>query len=209
MIMSASVLIGEPHLFGGERDLLERVLVHSKCYMEFGLGGSSLLAVRRHIPTIVAVESDPVWAETVRSHPEIAPRVAAGSMAVLGCDIGPVRDWGAPRDRAAINRWPAYLAAGWAEWDRRREAPDLVFVDGRFRVACCLSIVLATGAGRVVSPPQVLLHDVSEQRPTYQQVFEFFDVEQSENSLFLLRMRADANLMSALNQLLHRQFDHE
>jgi predicted RNA methylase len=202
-----NVQIGEPHLFGSERDFFVAAVEKSRRYSEFGLGGSSLLAARIGVETIVAVDSDKAWVDGVRKNPEVAAKIADGSMAVLHGDIGPTRDWGNPVDNSEIRKWPNYIRAPWAEWGRRQSMPDLVFVDGRFRVACCLSVVVAFGAG-AIPPPLTMMHDYNEERPHYQDVLEFFELEHLEGSLAFLRMREGASCAAALGKLLHRQFDY-
>ena len=54
--------IGEPHLFGDEPALFERVLGDGvRNYLEFGLGGSTLAAARAGAEALVAVDSDGGW----------------------------------------------------------------------------------------------------------------------------------------------------
>lgn len=86
--------------------------------------------------------------------------------------------------------------------------PDLVYVDGRFRVGCCLSVVLAckdrVPAGQA---PLVLVHDVADDRPQYEPIFRFFEVVEAVNTLRLLRIRADASMVEAVALFMEYQFD--
>jgi hypothetical protein len=50
--------IGPPHFFGSELDLFEDSLKGVQQYLEFGIGGSTLVAVRLGLPSIVAIDSD-------------------------------------------------------------------------------------------------------------------------------------------------------
>jgi hypothetical protein len=199
--------IGEPHLFGSEREVFEASLAKSHRYCEFGLGGSSLLAVRKGVDTIVAVDSDRQWVEAVRKHPEIVTKVLDGSMSVLHGDIGPVREWGNPADQEHMQKWPNYIGAAWAEWGRRQVLPDLVFVDGRFRIACCLSVIVAFGI-KLSERPLIMLHDFNDERPHYKQVFQFFDLDMLKGSLAFLRIRDDVSIPAVLARLLQQQFDY-
>lgn len=206
----AEVAIGDPCLLAGERQLMDRVFA-SGCrrYLEFGLGGSTLMAIRHGAETVVAVDSDPGWVASVRQHPEVAPLVDSGAAAVLHADIGPIGPWGTPKDRSHIACWPNYVGLPWAEWRRWGGLPDLVYVDGRFRVACCLSVALAaagdhdTGAG-----PLVLLHDVRDDRPYYREVFEVFETIDGVNTLRVLRARSGVPASAILAKLLEYQFDY-
>jgi hypothetical protein len=89
--LSAAPKVGAPHMSAAEVVVLQDLMRSGVSrYLEFGSGGSTLMAVRAHIKTIVSVESDPQWAAAVRSDPEIAPRIDDCSAVVLHADIGPV-----------------------------------------------------------------------------------------------------------------------
>jgi hypothetical protein len=198
--------LGAPHLFGRESELMDRVFA-SGCrrYFEFGIGGSTLLALRSGAEVAVAADSDQQWVEAARTHPELAPMVAAGQVRLVHADIGPVTDWGRPARNTDRALWPRYLARPWAEWEALGVLPDLVYVDGRFRVACCLSVLLAF-ADRDEAP-QVMMHDIGPERPYYNAVFEFFETVESVGSLHLLRRRPGASTLHAVTCLLEAQFD--
>jgi hypothetical protein len=200
--------IGPPHLFGDEPALMQRVFgAGMRNYMEFGIGGSTLAAIRAGAEMVVSVESDPAWVETVCRHAEVAPLVARGAARIIHADIGPVGDWGYPKDASRLRHWHDYIAKPWLEWERRQVLPDVIYVDGRFRVACCYSIALAFAGRTDVPSPSVLLHDMDVRRPGYRDVFLYFELAEQVGSLGLLRLRADVSRPAAMASLLARQFD--
>jgi hypothetical protein len=86
--------------------------------------------------------------------------------------------------------------------------PDLVFVDGRFRVACCLSVILLAAADpELTRNLRLVLHDVGPDRPYYDEVFRFFDVDESVNTLRVMRIKPDVPCSQVMSVLLRRQFD--
>lgn len=179
-------------------------------YQEFGTGGSTLLAIRGGFERVVAVDSDLVWVATVRAHPEIAAAVASGRADIRHADIGPVADWGNPKNRQHMERWPTYVRTAWEAWSECREFPDLVFVDGRFRVACCLSVILAVASDAKLSRElRLALHDVGPERPHYDVLLEFLDVVEQVNTLQVTRIKSDVSATRVLSILLHRQFDQQ
>lgn len=190
-----------------ERERLAAELARTTSYFELGMGGSSLMAVRAGVRRMVSVDSDGAWVEAVRSHPEIAPRCADGSVSLLHADIGPVADWGRPADRSAVRKWSNYLSAGWAEWARRGAQPDLVLVDGRFRVACCLGVAVVCMGLPVEALPRVLMHDVDDKRAYYRDALEFFELVETVDTLLVMRPRTGISPALALCRLLERQFD--
>jgi hypothetical protein len=198
--------LGAPLLYGEEPELMERVFAAGcRRYLEFGIGGSTLLAVRSGAEIVIAADSDQRWVETARAHPELAPRVAAGQVRLVHADIGPTANWGEPTSTAQRARWPNYLARPWAEWEALGVLPDLVYVDGRFRVACCLSVLLVFADQ--AEAPRVMIHDIGPKRPYYGAVFEFFETTASVGSLHLLRRRPGASTLRALTRLMEAQFD--
>jgi glycosyltransferase involved in cell wall biosynthesis len=197
-----------PHLFGEELLLMRRAFeMAGPNYLEFGTGGSTLLAVRRG-GTVVSVESDPQWAAGVRARDEIAEAISEGRATILHADIGPVGDFGHPHGRDHLDRWISYLYLPWREWVRRGATPDLVYVDGRFRVACCMSVIVAL-AQKLKSRemPLVLMHDISEVRPFYNPVFSYYETLEAVGSLHLMRVRADVSGAAAFVEMLRHQND--
>ncbi|ESQ77249.1 hypothetical protein [Asticcacaulis sp. AC402] len=118
-------------------DLLEQASV----YLEYGSGGSTVCAAHTiNISTVISVESDPQWIGHVRHNlGEVAHKVH-----LEHADVGPVVDWGRPRDRGGIDTYHNYATQPWEIAWRLGVMPDLIMVDGRFRVACFLySLVCA------------------------------------------------------------------
>jgi hypothetical protein len=177
-------------------------------YQEFGIGGSTVLAIRSGLESVVAVDSDPDWVDAARKHPEIAAAIQAGRADIRHADIGPVAEWGHPSDPGHIRSWPDYIATAWDAWSKRNEMPDLIFVDGRFRVACCLSVVLLAAADPSLTRElRVLLHDVGPGRPCYDEVLQFFDVVESVNTLRVMKIKPGISGSRVMSVLLRRQFD--
>lgn len=146
---------GRPHLDDETLARLTAELKRCRSYLEFGSGGSTLLADSLGIPTI-SVESDRFYARTVRS------ALKGTSVAVVAVDIGITAEWGWPlfkrRTPSRIRRWRQYVEAGFA-----RVSPDLIMIDGRFRVACGLA------AGKHTEGATVIFDDYYD-RPAYRAI---------------------------------------
>lgn len=127
-----------PHFDPFSEEPFLSFLREAKLYLEFGSGGSTVTAAKYNIRTIT-VESDKYFANAVRR--KIGHK--NGNL-IMSIDIGMTREWGFPIiSRPSINR-----AKRWAKYIEMpinfiRETyphfPDLVLVDGRFRVACALA----------------------------------------------------------------------
>ncbi|PHK94773.1 hypothetical protein CR162_11490 [Pseudoroseomonas rhizosphaerae] len=191
-----AVVIGPPRMSRAELALFRDVLGRGHArYSEFGMGGSTLEAVRGAFRTVVAIDSDERWVRAVRQHPEVAAARRAGRLSVLHARVGPVGAWGKPSDPGTIRTWPRYVGTAWAEWARRGEKPDLVFVDGRFRVACALSALLACPD----DPPTLMVHDMTESRLRgYGGILRFFETVEQAESLRVLRAMPGRDSMALL-----------
>ncbi len=125
--------------------------------LEYGSGGSTLIAAERAQGTIFAVESDARWLADLRAWLEAHP--PASRVILHHADIGPTRAWGFPKGRKRLESFPLYALSVWERDDFL--APDLVLVDGRFRLACMLATAYA------IERPTILLVDDYADRPAY------------------------------------------
>lgn len=118
--------------------------------LEYGSGGSTVLAAGMAGRTVFSVESDAAWLREMRAYFIANP--PAADLRLHHGDIGPTRDWGHPLDDRRMRRWPGYALSVWDREDFLH--PDVVLVDGRFRVACLLTV-----AFRCTRPVTVLFDD--------------------------------------------------
>src|SRR5690606_6546009 len=95
----------------------------------------------------------------------------------------------------------------WTEWSRRNSFPDLVLVDGRFRVACCFSVALMQATRGEAEPPLLMMHDISEARPHYRLVFDAFEPVEQAETLVVMRPRRDVAAAGLMAQLLAKVLD--
>ena len=107
------------------------------------------MATRSGLQSVVAVDlKDKNWVDAVRKHPEIDAAIRGGR--ADSATLTSRTSGGVIQEDLMQLRWPNYIATAWEVWSQRNEMPDLIFVDGRFRVACCLSVVLAAASGEPV-----------------------------------------------------------
>ena len=131
-------------------EYLRGCLERSNCYLEYGSGGSTRMALRMRVPAVFSVESDLGFAEAVRQAvaADLAESGAGSRFEMLAIDIGcRRRRWGYPDGEALIRHWHHYPLQPWEILAAEGLRPDLVLVDGRFRVACVLASLLQAPAG--------------------------------------------------------------
>ena len=153
-----------PHFDDETQKFFIERLSNSKSYLEFGSGGSTLLAGRLGVPTI-SVESSFEFAAAVQSRLNDQKAVR-----LLYADIGITRHWGHPvfnnRKPSRVRAWRRYVETGLSAIDNEA-FPDFVLVDGRFRVACALAI--ASQASTVGATTDILVDDY-ETRSDYLEI---------------------------------------
>ncbi len=143
-----------PDMTARETALFDSILRCSADYVEFGCGGSTVLAHSIGCRSIVAIDSSTVWLDKVRA--ECASNDKT-KLTLIHVDIGPVKQLGYPADDSKKARWPDYHTAPWA--DRTIADADCYLIDGRFRVACMLQTAL-----RCPDRALLLFHDFAPRR---------------------------------------------
>jgi len=145
------------------------LLLCASTYLEWGSGGSTVLAAWRAVQEgmplhVVSVDNSEAWnGQLRRKHPVLAEAEAAGKLAFRAADTGEVGAWGRPVNW--ISRAPALQrsqATAYVEMANVSQCCfDLVLVDGRFRVACMLHALRLAHERTVVlvhDSPRYLLH---------------------------------------------------
>lgn len=138
---------------GAEADLLRALYPLHDVILEYGTGGSTRLAASQVHSLVMGVESDRAWAEDLeagirRDHPE-------ANLRLHWVDVGPTGKWGRPRNHSGWRGYHLYPLSVWDQpWFRH---PDLVLVDGRFRVGCLLATLF-----RITRPVTLLFDDYAD-----------------------------------------------
>lgn len=144
-----------PHMPPEEVEFFKTHISQCKSYLEFGSGGSTVLASNLNVPTI-SVESDSYYARAVAS------QLTGNSVTQIISSLGLAMDWGMPAfPRVRLAR--RYVMAPWIS----PEFPDFVLVDGRYRVACALETARRASAARAKT---LLMFDDYFGRPFYSEV---------------------------------------
>ena len=146
-----------------EAALITAAYAGAEVILEYGSGGSTVLATDLG-KRVTAVESDQDWAQMTQAWFHHNPP-AKGAATVVWCDIGPTREWGHPVDDRAWKRFSRYPLEVWdlAEFAH----PDVVLVDGRFRVGCALATAYR------ITRPVTLYFDDYVNRPRFHEVEKF------------------------------------
>jgi len=180
----------QPQMSAAEIMQLELQLAGRDSLLEFGCGGSTLVAARQ-VRKIVSVDSDPAWLAEVGQN--LAR--AAIDFTPYHADIGPTKEWGYPADDRLLAQWPRYHVGVWRQLGG---SPDAVLVDGRFRVACLLQSII-----HCKPDCMLLFHDFFD-RPHYHVVLRHVDVLARVDTLAVMRAKQQVDGKAVLHDL----FDH-
>ncbi len=149
-------------LFDGDDALFKSLIGQATTYFEYGCGASTRYAFEHSHARIRAVDSSKAWAD--RTQALAAP--GDPRLSVKWVDVGPVADYGQPISYSHRKNFPEYADWFWG----LGENPDLVLIDGRFRVCCFLT------SARRARPGTFILFDDYTDRPQYHLVEEFLPV---------------------------------
>ena len=133
-----------------EAQAVTQAFAAAGCILEYGSGGSTLLAAGMPGKRVFTVESDANWLAGLRRWFAVNPPRA--KLVLHHADIGPTKAWGYPVDEKQFRKWPGYPNSVWERPDFQH--PDMVLIDGRFRLACLLTTML-----RIKQPTVVLVDD--------------------------------------------------
>lgn len=141
---TASGAIDEPVLTlpPAEAGAVRAAYEAAEVILEYGSGGSTVMAARMAGKHVTSVESDGDWAEMMRTWLKQNP--TASKVEIVHGDIGPTGDWGYPKKTDNYQAFPAYIFKPWQRRGFRQ--PDVVLVDGRFRAGCMLAVAALTRA---------------------------------------------------------------
>ena len=162
----------QPEMSLHEQELWKKHLSRARHYAEYGSGGSTVVAdTFPNLESILSIESDPDFAAKIR---KMAPRAD-----IRAIDVGTIASYGHPLDESKKDNWTTYSAQDLG-------TPDLILVDGRWRVACICHVL------RTYPTAILLVHDFAH-RTDYHPVLQFADIVESVDSLVVLQRKSDAS----------------
>jgi hypothetical protein len=162
---SAPIISDAPWLPAPAAERLREMLKSSNSYLEYGSGATTVMAASMGVRHVITTESDPNWLAALRHKLRLLGSPTQAEL--IHVDIGPTGEWGFPTSDANWRDYPKYPVTGWTHCLSHNLTPDVVLIDGRFRVACFLaSLVFGTQGTRI-------LFDDYFDRPYYHTVEQF------------------------------------
>jgi hypothetical protein len=146
--------------------------------VEYGSGGSTLLGAKLG-KYVVSVESSSSWLLGVLG--AAVEQNLPGKIVPIWTDIGVTKEWGFPVDESNWKNWSDYPRLPWQYCKQHNLSPDVVLIDGRFRLACFLSACVS------VTKETLILFDDYEDRKYYhvaEQLFPKIEVIDNRMAVF-------------------------
>jgi len=168
----------DSYLFDGDDRLFKEAVSGVQIYGEYGVGKSTIWVSSNTSASILAVDSSREWIEEIKSVTNQSERVQ-----IEWVDLGELGNWGRPLTYKKRDFFYDYVRSIWS----RDQAPELVLIDGRFRVSCFL-YSLITG-----KPGTRIFFDDYVSRPHYHVIEEFVSPIETcgRQGLFVIPERLD------------------
>jgi len=162
--MNDTVAIERPELTLPEAEAarVRAAYAQADVILEYGSGGSTVMAAEMPGKRVFSVESDKDWAGMMRGWLAANAPAEGTEVDVIWSDIGETKEWGYPKGTGEYIRFPRYPLEVWGLPEFTQ--PDVVLVDGRFRTGCAMATALRT------EKPVTLLFDDYKPRKQYHRV---------------------------------------
>lgn len=146
-------------LFDGDDEKFKQFATQAKIYFEYGCGKSTIWCSHNIKGKIFSVDTSKEWVQNVtrKSCSRNMPQIS-------WVDCGAIGDWGRPSGYSLRNNFKEYILG---PFKLTSDSPNLILIDGRFRVACFLNSLLRSNPGT-----RIIFDDYTE-RPQYHIVEEF------------------------------------
>lgn len=172
-------------------DWVRDTYASAKVILEYGSGGSTVLASEMPGKTVFSVESDRRWTRMMQAYFDKAG--TASPVHLRHVSIGKTGKWGRPVDHAGFRHYHEYPLAIWDAPEFT--APDCVLIDGRFREACFYAVMM-----RCTKKTVVLFDDYGD-RPRYHAVERFAKPVEMRGRMAKFELKKRALPREALTQI--------
>jgi protein O-GlcNAc transferase len=179
-----------PHMTMREYLLFEQLCKDKKVFLEYGSGGSTIYFLKNH-KSVYTVESNEEFYHLMNSV-QLVQRSKGQLLHSKFIDLGTCNQWGKPLTSEKESEWPRYYREIWEDIHPEETTVDVVFIDGRFRVCCCLySILKVMEYGW--KDTLFLFHDFWR-RKKYHVVLKFLNEYKSKADLAAFKVKDTINL---------------
>jgi hypothetical protein len=175
----------EPYLSINDKKMFYKYLDNSKIYFEYGSGGSTYQAsLRNNIIKIYSVESDKEWYNILQKNIKSENIIYFyNEMNVLP------NNWGYPGLNSTHVQHKNYSNYIRNLTEEEQKNIDLILIDGRFRVACCLKCF------NIINNDCFIAFDDFLDRQQYHIVLDYYNIVENtiDNRMVILQKKKCIN----------------
>lgn len=193
------LIIFYPHMEPDEYLLFNKILYNKAVILEFGSGGSTIQCIKRG-RKIYSVESNPDFYKYMRSI-TLIKKASIKSLSLKFINLGDTDTWGRPMSSENKENWHNYYSEIWKEIILNENKVDVIFIDGRFRICCCLYSIIQI-IEHTWKEPIFMIHDFYN-RKEYFVLLEFLDEIEFKLRLGVFKIKKDIKINEVKNAL-HR-----
>jgi len=179
-----------PHLANNDMNMFYKYLDNINTYFEYGSGGSTYQAsIRNNIYKIYSVESDIQWQNKLKKI------IKTNNIVYLFNEMNTQPDtWGNPGKNSTNEQKINYSNHMINLSNEEQQNIDLVFIDGRFRVACCLKCF------NIIRDDCLIAFDDFLNRKHYHVVLDYFDIVEktSDERMVILKKKNNVSIPQEL-----------
>ena len=174
-----------PELRANDMKMFYRYLDKATVYFEYGSGGSTYQAnLRPNIQKIYTVESDKTWMDKLNSVIKNNTKIT-----YIYNEMGTKpHTWGYPSGRCLKTSLTNYSEHIRNLSDEERSKIDLVMIDGRFRVACCLKCF------EVINDDCYIIFDDFLNRKNYHIILVYYEIVEKTEDKRMVILRKKKNI---------------
>jgi len=163
----------------------------AKVILEYGSGGSTVMASEMPGKTIFSVESDKRWTRDLQAYLDGAD--GASPVTLQYANIGKTGKWGRPKDNERYRKYHLYALGIWDHPEFVH--PNVVLIDGRFREACFYATMLHC------TKKTVVLFDDYTNRMNYQSIEKIVEPVEVRGRMAKFELRKKALPREYLSQI--------
>lgn len=154
-------------------------------YYEFGSGGSTYVACEeKNVSHICSQESDTSFFYKLQKEPVIINAINNKKLTYILTEVGCKDNWGYPEEDTPKEKYLPYFRTIRAY----TEIPDIVLIDGRFRVACALNTWF------IINESTIILFDDFTDRSYYHITLKYFHVLKTVGRMVVLKKKIDVRM---------------
>jgi hypothetical protein len=175
----------KPWLAEEDEKMFYRYLDKASVYFEYGSGGSTYQAsIRNNIKKIYSVESDIEWQSKLKYG-----TIQNSNVTYIFNEMNTLPNtWGYPGKNATDIQKKNYSNQIRNLSKEEKDSIDLVFIDGRFRVACCLKCY------EIIKDDCLIAFDDFLYRPQYHIVLNYFDIIEKTKDTRMVILKKKKNI---------------